>query len=390
MKELSFVSIIIVNYDGKKWLKDCFESLEKLDYLKDKYEVIMGDNASSDDSVEYTKKNFPWIRVLQFDKNYGFCKANNLCAKESKGEYLIFLNNDTTVTKSWLKNLVDGVLSEEYVISCACKMLYYPSNFNGKYIINTAGGKISPSGGGFYTGMREEDKKIYNIPRYTGFGCGAGVLIEKKFFIKTGGFDEQYIYGVEEMDLGLRVWMYGYKVLYVPMAVMYHFGSGTGRSKGPNPKFLFFSTLGELHFIFKNFEVKNVLNGIFYHFFIRFAMVWVTIVIYGILHRNIYISYEIIKAIIKGYFSFFRNIRETFQKRRNVQKNRQISDSELYKMGLITSFREWFKLHISLFKTVNSSTTSYLKKTTTYKTRTNLKKYEDMINIEELIKETNK
>ncbi|CEG11063.1 hypothetical protein MSIBF_A1070004 [groundwater metagenome] len=344
MKELPFVSIITVNYNGKKWLKDCFESLDNLAYSKNKYEVIMGDNASSDDSVEYAKKNFPWIRILKFDKNYGFCKGNNLCAKEAKGEYLVFLNTDTIVTKSWLKNLVDGVLSEKDVMSCACKMLYPLSKFNGKYIINTAGGKITTDGAGFYTGTGEEDGEKYNKQTYTGFGCGAGVLIEKKFFIGTGGFDEYYVFSVEEMDLGLRVWMYGYKVLYVPHAIMYHFGSGTISKGGITPTQSYMHARNRLHFIFKNYGIKNVVKGVFCHSGRCFVMI-----IYALLHKNYYVPYE----IVNGYFSFFKNFKETIKKRKELKKNKKRSDDELYNLKVIASVNEWFKDNIRLLKNEN-------------------------------------
>jgi len=340
-KDKPFVSIILLNYNGKKWLKDCFESLRNLEYPKDKYEVIMGDNASTDDSVEYVKENFPWVRILQFDKNYGFCKGNNLCAKEAKGEYLVFLNTDTIVTKTWLKNLVEGVLSEKNVISCACKMIYPYSKYDGKSVINTAGGKITPDGGGLYIGLGDEDKEIYNTTKYTGFGCGAGVLIEKKFFIETGGFDEYYIFSVEEMDLGLRVWMYGYKVLYIPSALMYHFGSGTISKGGITPTQTHIHTRNRMYFIFKNFEIKNVVKGIFYHSFRSFSMA-----VYALLHGNGQVPY----AIIKGFFSFFKEFRVAFRARKEVNKRRKRSDGELYKIGVIVGFGEWFKYNIRLLK----------------------------------------
>lgn len=340
-KPLPFVSIIVLNYNGKKWLKPCFESLDNLEYPRDKYEVIMGDNASTDDSVRYVKEHFQWVRVLQFDKNYGFCKGNNLCAKKAKGEYLIFLNNDTIVTKDWLKNLIEGVLSEAGVLSCACKMLYPPSKYNGKYVINTAGGKITPDGGGFYTNMGEIDEKKYNISGYTGFGCGAGVLIEKKFFIETGGFDDYYVFSVEEMDLGLRVWMYGYKVLYVPQAVMYHFGSGTISKSGITSTQSQMHARNRLYFIFKNYEIKNVIKGVFCHSCRCFAMA-----IYALLHKNWHTPH----AILKGYFSFFKDLKEAFKARKRINKNRKRSDGELYNIGVIASFSEWVKENIRLLK----------------------------------------
>jgi len=327
-KDKPFISVIVLNCNGKKFLKDCFESLEKLNYPKDRYEVIMGDNASTDDSVEYVKENFPWVRILQFDKNYGFCKANNLCVKEAKGEYLVFLNNDTTVDVDWLKNLVDGVLSEKNVISCACKMLK-PYLINGQNVIDYAGGRLFTSGGE-YIGIYDTDKKEYNIPKYTGFGCGAGVLVQKEFFLKMGGFDEIYFAGTEEAELGLRIWQYGYKVLYVPSAVMIHKRQGTFGSIF-SPMIIFVNIKNPIYFILKNFEMKNVVFGLFYHLFISSVGQFFI----ALLLRRFYVYSNIIKA----YIFIIKNteyLKHVFRERRKIQKERVLSDDDLYKMGILS------------------------------------------------------
>ena len=140
---LPFISIIVVNYNGKHFLGECFASLENLEYPKDKFEVILVDNASTDGSVQYVRENFSRVNILQLDKNYGFCKPNNDGVKLANGEYVVFLNNDTVVTKEWLFELVKGALSEEQLASCASKMLYYDR----RNAINTAGGKLTIIGG---------------------------------------------------------------------------------------------------------------------------------------------------------------------------------------------------------------------------------------------------
>ena len=152
-----------------------------MDYPRDRFEVILVDNASTDGSVEYTRERFPWIKILQLDKNYGFCKLNNEGVKIAGGEYVVLLNNDTVVTKEWLLELVKGVLADDKVICCASKMLYYDR----KNLINTAGGKITIIGGGFYKGYGDKDGSEYSNLEYTGFGCGAGVLVKKDFFQTT-------------------------------------------------------------------------------------------------------------------------------------------------------------------------------------------------------------
>ncbi len=338
-----FISIIVLNFNGKKWLKECFESLEKLNYPKDKYEVIMGDNASADDSVKYVTENFQGLRVLKFSKNYGFCKGNNLCAKEARGEYLIFLNNDTFVEKDWLRELVKGALSDKNIVSCVGKMLI-PSLKEGN-IVNGAGGIIFPDGCGMDEGFMESDSNIYNKQKFVGYGSGAGVLIQKKFFISTGGFDEYIYYSNEDADLGFRAWTYGYKVLYVPLAIMYHFVSGTSsHGKGRNtPSIEFMGTRNKLYFILKNFDWTNVIKGIMFHMFCSSARIF-----YALLNRNIYIPIVIIKA----YFLILKDFRKVLKKRNIAQKNKKVQDKELHKIGILIGIKEGIQRYYDGLKNI--------------------------------------
>ena len=114
--ELPFVSVIVLNYNGLRYLKNLFNSLSKTMYPKSRLEIIMGDNGSTDNSVSVTEENFSFVKILRLGKNYGFCKGNNLCAMQAKGQYLVFLNTDTVVTDNWLVNLVNSVIIEKKLL----------------------------------------------------------------------------------------------------------------------------------------------------------------------------------------------------------------------------------------------------------------------------------
>jgi len=336
IRKLPTVSIIVLNYNGKKWLKDCFESLRNLEYPKDKYEVIMGDNKSTDDSVEYVRKNFPWVKILELDKNYGFCKANNLCAKEAKGEYLVFLNNDTVVEKEWLNELVKGVLLEKDIISAGCKMLKSYKSDNNKPVIDYAGGKFTYELN-FYEGIYEEDSEKFSVQKYTGFGCGAGVIVKKDFFLYIGGFDEYYFGGGEELELGLRAWQYGYKVLYVPSAVIIHKRLGTFGYLNFDRTTLMWGK-STLYLILKNYELKTTILFLFEFIFLNFLPK----IIFFAINRQPKGSI----AVIKGVFEFLSDIKKKkilkkiFEYRKVINKNKKRSDKDLYEMGLMTTFKE--------------------------------------------------
>lgn len=120
-------SVIIVNYNGKHFLSECLTSLFKLDFPKNQYEVIIVDNNSTDNSVDYVQRYFPEVIIVRTKKNLGFSGGNNLGAKYAKGKYLVFLNNDTRVDKKWLRALVDRISSNTKIATVNSKaLLYYP------------------------------------------------------------------------------------------------------------------------------------------------------------------------------------------------------------------------------------------------------------------------
>jgi len=348
-KEYPFVSIIVINYNGIHYLKDCFESVEKLDYPMDKYEVIMGDNASSDGSVEYVKENFPHVNILKFEMNYGFCEGNNKCAKTAKGEYVVFLNNDTIVDKFWLINLVKGMQSEKDIISCGCKMLKPPSD--GKKIIDYAGGKITYEMN-LYEGIYEIDDEKYNIQKYTGFGCGAGVMVDRNFFLDIGGFDKYYFAGGEEVELGLRAWQYGYKVLYVPSAVMVHKRFATFKNVNYWATSLWSKNI--LYFIFKNYEFKHMciylLESIIFVYFPKMLFY----LLKGDPRGSI--------SVLQGIFWLLKDMMSTkllttiLKERNLIKTRRKISDDGLFKLGIASTFKERFMYRLKAAKMHSEAT----------------------------------
>lgn len=126
-KDTPLVSVIIVNYNGKQFMQECFDSLFKIEFPKSQYEVIMVDNASKDLSLDFVEKHFPQIKVIISSKNLGFAGGVNLGVREAKGKYIVLLNNDTRVDKNWLKELVKRIESDSSIAAVNSKVyLYYP------------------------------------------------------------------------------------------------------------------------------------------------------------------------------------------------------------------------------------------------------------------------
>ena len=115
------VSIIIVNFNGKNLLEKCLNSLFKIDY--DNYEVILVDNNSTDESVEFIQKNYSSIVLIQLDSNNGFAEPNNIGSKSAKGEYLLFLNNDTVVTPNFISEMIKVIENNKEIGICQSLLL---------------------------------------------------------------------------------------------------------------------------------------------------------------------------------------------------------------------------------------------------------------------------
>jgi GT2 family glycosyltransferase len=326
--QLPGVSVIIVNWNGLKYLETCLRSLKLLDYPPSKLEIIVVDNNSSDGSVKYIQENFPRVKLSLLDDNYGFCAPNNDGAEMATGEYLVFLNNDTEVSPGWLRALVEPALVDKDVVSCASKMLY----FDRRDTINTAGGKITIIGGGFYRGYGAKDGPLYDQAGYTGFGCAAGVLVRKDFFFAIGGFDEDHFAACEEHDLGWKAWLYGHKVAYAPGAVMYHRESGTfGTRSNADADKVFLNTRNRLFNIVKNLDGGNVVRAMFISFCFNLYRGFSYIV------SGHFAAYW---AICRAHFSFLKLLGKMLKKREIVQHARKRSDAELYRLGVIATFKE--------------------------------------------------
>ena len=249
------ITISIVNLDGENYLSDCLKSIEKLDYPRDKVEIIVVDNDSKDNSVKFVQDNFPEVKLIRNNNNSGFAKANNQAAAAASGEYVAFLNNDTKVDEKWLVELLRPIYGSSEVICSGSKIL----SFDGKNI-DFAGGMINFEGKGFQIdyGLAVE-KDIHNLERYLPFVNGGAMLIKKDIFLEAGGFDEDFFAYYEDVDLGWRLWVLGYKVVFSPNSIVYHMHHGTSKNFSED-KLRYLKERNALISIFKNYDENNLAN----------------------------------------------------------------------------------------------------------------------------------
>lgn len=219
------VSVIIPIYNKKKYTKNCLESVFSVGAKCD-FEVIVVNNASTDDSGKYLKSLGEKIVVLDNEKNLGFAKACNQGVKVATGEYLLFLNNDTVVTDDWLDILVNEPDKNKDIAIVGPKLLYPDDTIQHAGIVFDE--KKWP-----HHIYKKEPKDALYVNKKRQFQCltGACFLTRKSIFDRVGGFDEAYRNGLEDLDLCLKIRELGFGVLYCPESVVYHHESITeGRS----------------------------------------------------------------------------------------------------------------------------------------------------------------
>lgn len=250
------VSIIILNYNGKDVLKDCIESVLKTDYPN--LEVIIVDNASIDKSYEIVER-YNNVKLIKNKQNYGFAKGNNIGIKASKGEFVVLLNNDTIVHHAWIKELVNVALQDPKIGILGCKLYYHSSN-----IIQHAGGVLNLYGKGLsHIGQFGEDRGQFNDTASVDFVTGAAMMIKRDVINKIGLLDEEYFMYYEDVDYCYRAKKAGFKVVYVPQAIVYHYEGFTSNNRLPNKKIIL-TERNRMLFLLKNFNKKELFTFILY------------------------------------------------------------------------------------------------------------------------------
>lgn len=218
------VSIIIPNYNGEKFMKDCLESLKKQTY--DDFDVILVDNASSDNSIAVAEEIYPDIKVIRLDNNYGFSRAVNEGIKATHAKYVILLNNDTESDPYFVEKLVEGIEKSPGIFSCASKMI----QFNNRELIDSAGDYYTIIGCTFTRGYNKKTQ-IFNKDVLIFSSCAGAAIYRRKVFEKIGYFDELHFAYLEDVDVAYRAKINGYVNKYIADAVVYHVGSGSSGSR---------------------------------------------------------------------------------------------------------------------------------------------------------------
>lgn len=221
------VVVIVVNWNGKRFLKRCLGLLFAQSYQA--FEVILVDNGSTDGSVSFVEERFPQVRLIANEANRGFAAANNQAIRVSDSEFVVTLNNDTEVSAEWLGELVAAADTDQKVGSCASRMLFA----HRPEMINSAGIALDRAGIAWdWRGGERDDPKDLEPVEVFG-ACAGAALYRRSMLDEIGLFDEDFFAYLEDVDLAWRAQWAGWRSLSVPTARVLHYHSGTALEGSP-------------------------------------------------------------------------------------------------------------------------------------------------------------
>jgi len=309
---LKRVALAIVTYNSAAKLPDCLASLVAQDYPKELVDLIIVDNNSNDGSREIVRRAEISVRLIENSENAGFAKANNQAyeaAKELGDDYLVLLNDDTVADKDWLKNIVALAETDQKIAAVQAKLLLWPE----KELINSYGNAVTFLGFAYCNGYRQPDRtgEAFEVP----YPSGAAVAIRMSALEKIGLFDRNLFMYHEDVDLGWRLRLLGYKVMLEPKAVVYHKYSFAKASYK-----YYYMERNRFYVERKNFKLPTLLV-----FFPACIVMELGIMFFAA--KNGWL-----KEKLRGYAWFFRNLRLILSERGKIQKLRQVSDREILRL----------------------------------------------------------
>ncbi|MFZ3147620.1 MAG: glycosyltransferase family 2 protein [Methanothrix sp.] len=299
------VSVIIPNWNGGKWLEGCLSALNSQDFRD--FETLVVDDASTDGSINHLEERFTGVQILQLAEHHGFAKAVNAGVRETSGDYVVLLNNDTLPSTSFIRNLVSAMdMMPPDVGSIASCM----RSMDNPMLLDDTGDRFTWYGHALKRGHGrpadefKEDNEIFSA-------CAGAALYRRAFLNDAGEFDEKFVSYLEDLDLGLRGRLLGYRCVFVASADVLHKGHG---SNLPTGDYIRFITRNRLMLIGKNIPFSLLVRH-FHHILIGQLV--------------LFIQYRRPFDSIIGYFSFLRQTPHVLHERRRILAKSVLSDKEI-------------------------------------------------------------
>ncbi len=309
---MSKISVALLNYNGKTHLENFLPSVVQ---FSTGYDIVVIDNGSTDDSLEFLQSNYPTVRVISYKENYGFCGGYNRALKELEHEFVVLLNTDVQVSEGWIEPILKLMESDNRLAAVQPKILDLKKKTHFEYA-GASGGYLDILGYPFCRGRVfhtiEEDQNQYQETQDVFWASGASLFVRRSAYFEAGGLDEDFFAHMEEIDLCWRFWNLGYKVKVCPESVVYHLGGGTLDKSSPRKTYLNFRN--GLNILLKNENTSDL----FWKLPIRLFLDWLAIAQFSILSGLPHGA-----AIIRAHFDFTRSISCQIRKRKSLIRKSQ-------------------------------------------------------------------
>jgi GT2 family glycosyltransferase len=315
------VSIIIVNWNAKDFLKPCLDSIYSQSYQN--FEIILVDNNSKDDSLSFVRKNFPKVKIIENKENVGFAEGNNIGFKQAKGNLIAMVNPDAELEQNWLSLLV-SVLESSEEIAAASGKIFYLDGKNDENKIFCTWSKIN-------TFSATPVNFYHNEPlSEVDYLSGSALIFKKNVLEKIGLLDKTYFLYFEETDWCARIIRLGYKLIYVPNAIAWHAVSPLSKSDEK----IYYMERGRVRFALKNFDIPYIFS-----FSLIFFGETIFLILRDIKKRNFLRTKLRLKAIYWNFINF-----------KNTINSRKEYMSILKKNGIIHSYNKNLPLRLVKIK----------------------------------------
>ena len=324
------VAIVILNWNGQKMLAKYLPNV--IEYSRQDAEIWVADNSSSDGSMHLLETQFPQVKTIVLEQNYGFAEGYNRALKQIDAEYYVLLNSDVEVSHHWLTPLIEFMDSHQQVAACQPKLLAEYDKDSFEYA-GACGGFLDKYGYPFCRGRIfdtvERDNGQYDYQQEILWATGACMMIRSKDYWTAGGLDGRFFAHNEEIDLCWRLRLMGRKIYCIPESEVYHVGGGTLPKSNPMKTYLNFRN--NLTMLYKNLSDSEINHVMRVRRFLDYLAAFETLV----LKRN----WGDFKAIFKARWAFKAWKHEFDEDRRKIQAGRVKEEiPQVYNLSIIWQY----------------------------------------------------
>ncbi|MFO7655736.1 MAG: glycosyltransferase family 2 protein [Bacteroidales bacterium] len=323
-------AIVILNWNGKKFLERFLPSVIS-NSNGNGFAVYIADNGSTDESLPWLEENYPLVRLIRLDKNYGYAQGYSLALQQIEAEYFVLLNSDVEVTPHWVSPIIELMDNDKSIAACMPKIKSFQNNELFEYA-GAAGGFIDRYGYPFCRGrilnVIEKDQGQYNDITEIFWASGACMFLRASLYFEAGGLDAGFFAHMEEIDLCWRMKRLGYKVMYSPEVTVYHVGGGTLPNNTPHKIYLNYRN--NLYLLYKNLASEKLFTTLF----MRMILDGISSCLYIMQGK-----FSFFWSVLRAHAAFYLSIRELCKKRKIFNKNEKIRNpSGIFRKSILYRF----------------------------------------------------